>query len=77
MVRYNNVKEERIKKGYSCKKMVELLNVLRKKRGAKPISQATYFRKEKGDIPVYIEEAEEIAEVLGKNYKIFFDKKLS
>lgn len=77
MIRYSKVKEERIKKGYSCKKMTDLLNILREKRGAKPITQATYYKKEKGDIPIYIEEAEEIAEILGKNYKIFFDKKLS
>lgn len=76
-IKFVKVKEERMKKGYTCKDMVELINPLRIKRGAKPITQATYYKKEKGEIPVYIEEAFEIASVLGRNYKIFFTKELS
>lgn len=70
---YIKVKEERLKKGYTCKDMVDLINPLRVERGAKPITQATYYKKERGEIPVYVEEAFEIAKVLGKSYKIFFN----
>lgn len=73
IIRYENIKNERIKRKISCKKMVELLNPIREKRGAKPITSGTYYRKENGNIPIYIEEAEEIASVLGKDYKIFFE----
>ena len=75
--KYAKVKEERLKKDYTCKDMVELINPLRIKRGAKPITQAIYYKKEKGEIPVYIEEAFEIANALGKSYKIFFKQDLS
>lgn len=73
-IKYENVKNVRLKKNMTCKEMVDLLNPIREKRGAKPITAGTYYRKEMGDIPVYIEEAEEIASVLGKNYKIFFNQ---
>lgn len=72
-IKYESVRQERLKKNITCKKMVELLNPIRINRGAKPITSGTYYRKEIGIIPVYIEEAEEIAGVLGKSYKIFFD----
>lgn len=72
-IKYENVRQERIKKNITCQKMVELLNPIRINRGAKPITPGTYYRKETGAIPVYIEEAEEIANVLGKSYKIFFN----
>lgn len=71
-LKFEKVKEERLKKGYTCKEITELINTLRIQRGAKPISPSTYYKKENGEIPVYIEESEEIASVLGKSYKIFY-----
>lgn len=73
MARYDKVKEERLKKKMSIKDMTELLNQIRLARGAKSITPSTYYKKENGEIPVFIDEAEDIAKVLGRSIKIFFN----
>lgn len=71
-IRYKKVRELRIQKGMTAKDVVNLINPMRMKRNAKPISVVTYYKKEIGEIPVFIEEAEEIGKALGKDYKIFY-----
>ena len=72
-VKYKKVRERREALKYSGKDMVDKVNPLRIERGAKPITDKTYYKKETGEIPVYLEEALEFASVLGKSYKIFLN----
>ncbi len=67
-----NIKNRRIFLGYSANKVTDIINVTRKKRGAKPIVASTYYKKENGEIPIYVEELEDIAIALKVEPKFFY-----
>lgn len=73
-IKYEKVRKIRRELGYSAKDMVEKANPLRIKKDMKPLSAITYYKKETGEVPFFLDEIEIFASVLGKSYKIFFDK---
>lgn len=72
-VKYEKVRKVRIEKGFSANDIVTRVNPLREKRGLKPLSASTYYKKETGEVPFFLEEVEDFATVLGKTYRIFFN----
>ncbi len=68
----DNIKKRRNNLGYSAKKMNTILNKIRINRGAKPIALSTYYKKENGEVPIYVEELEDIAEALKVEPKFFY-----
>lgn len=68
-----NIKKRRLELGYSAKTMVNLVNPLRVKREAKEIAVSTYYKKENGEIPIYVEELEDFATVLATSPDFFYN----
>lgn len=73
-VKYEKVRKRRLELGYSAKDVVEKANPLRIEKDMKPLSAITYYKKETGEIPFFLDEIEDFAFVLGRTYKIFFEK---
>lgn len=73
-IKYSKLRQARKKKGYNAEDMINTINPLRIKRGAKPITATTYYKKECGQVPIYLDEIEEISSAVGRTYKIFFEK---
>lgn len=70
--RYKKIKERRIKLGLTAKEVVKTINPMRIKRGAKPMVVSTYYKKENGEIPIFLEEVDEIAKALFTDSKFFY-----
>jgi|GEM_PF-2733025 len=68
-VKHIAVRNLRKKKKISVKDMV-----LKLKEKGITLAESTYYRKEIGTIPIIIDEAKEIADILNCNASIFFKK---
>jgi transcriptional regulator with XRE-family HTH domain len=68
-IKFEKVKKIRKKKGFSCKFMAEEMT----RYGYKMV-ESTYYKKESGILPVTIDEANNISNILNKSPLIFFSK---
>lgn len=71
-VKYEKVRKRRLELGLSANDMVTKVNPLREKRGLKPLSASTYYKKETGEVPFFLDELEDFSFILGRTYRIFF-----
>ena len=67
------IKKRRHDLKYSANDTLEIINKIRKARKVEPIALSTYYKKEKGEIPIYVEELEDFAIALKVEVNFFYN----